>query len=59
MLAVIKVTKHAEMKALTTTLVIDGLLSGASEESPPTMIPIDDGFAKLQMAKVAIAADLS
>lgn len=50
MLAVISVTKVAEKKARSATLVIDGLRSGARADSPPTIIPIEDGFAKLQIA---------
>lgn len=59
MLAVIKVTKVAAKNALTTTLVIEGLRSGAKADKPPTMIPIDEGFAKLQIAYVAMAAERS
>lgn len=50
MLAVIKVTNVAEKNALTTTLVIAGRRSGAKADNPPTIIPIDDGLAKLQIA---------
>lgn len=50
MLAVIKVTKVAEKNALTTTLVIAGRRSGAKADNPPTIIPIDEGLAKLQIA---------
>lgn len=59
MLAVTRVTKQADKKARNATFAIDGLLSGARAESPPTKIPIEDGFAKLQIANVAIAADRS
>jgi hypothetical protein len=58
MLAVIKVTKQAASKARIATLVIAGRLSGARAERPPIIIPIEPGFAKLQMANVAIADDL-
>lgn len=58
MLAVTKVTKHAEIKARTASFVTSGLRSGARAEIPPIMIPTEAGLAKLQMAKVAIAEDL-
>lgn len=57
MLAVQRVTKQAERKALNATFVMEGRLSGANADSPPITIPIEDGFAKLQIANVAIAAE--
>lgn len=57
MLAVVNETAHPVMKALSATLVIDGRLSGAKALKAPIMMPIDDGLANPQMAKVAIAAD--
>jgi hypothetical protein len=59
MLAVANVTRHAEIKALTATFVTSDLLSGANEEIAPIIIPTDAGFAKLQMANVAMAEDLN
>jgi hypothetical protein len=50
MLAVQRLTKHAATNARNATFVITGRCSGASEEKPPIMMPIEDGFAKLQMA---------
>lgn len=52
-------TRQPDMKALNATLLIDCLLSGANELKAPIIIPIAIGFAKPQMAKVAIAADRS
>lgn len=57
-LAVQRVTKHPDINDLKTTFVNEDFLSGASADSEPIMIPIEAGFAKLQMANVAIAADL-
>lgn len=54
----IKVTKHEEMKALNATFVIEARFScAASEDRAPIIIPMDAGFAKLQIAKVEIADD--
>jgi hypothetical protein len=58
MLAVQSVTRHPETKAFRATFVNDDLLSGAKADIPPIIIPIEAGLAKLQIAKVAIAADL-
>lgn len=58
-LAVMSVTKQPDINALRTTFVIAGLLSGANADNPPTIIPIELGLAKLHIANVAIAADLS
>lgn len=57
--AVIKVTQHPATRARTATAVMSALRSGAIELIAPIMIPIDDGLAKLQRAKVAIAAERS
>lgn len=57
MLAVVNDTAHPVMKARNATLVIEGRRSGANALKAPIMIPIDDGLAKPQMAKVAIAAE--
>lgn len=58
MLAVINVTKHAETKALKATFVIEARFScAAKDDKAPIIIPIDAGFAKLQIAKVEIADD--
>jgi len=38
--------------------VNEDLLSGAKADNPPIIIPMEAGFAKLQIANVAIAADL-
>lgn len=58
-LAVIKDTQQPDTKALNATLVIEGRFSGASALRAPIIIPIELGFAKPQIAKVAIAADRS
>jgi hypothetical protein len=59
MLAVVSVTKFAAMKARKATFVTAGLLSGDKAVNPPIRIPIEERFAKLQIAKVAICPDLS
>lgn len=58
-LAVIRDTKQPEMKARNATFVIEGRFSGARALKAPIMIPIELGFAKPQIAYVAIAADRS
>lgn len=58
MLAVQRETKHDEAKLLNATFVIAGFFSGHKAVRQPIIIPIDPGFAKLQIANVAIAEDL-
>lgn len=59
MLAVHKDTRHAARNALKATFVIADLFSGHNAVSAPIIMPIDAGFAKLHIAKVAMVADLS
>lgn len=58
-LAVISDTRHPEMKALKATFVMDGRRSGARALSAPIIMPIELGFAKPQIAKVAMADERS
>lgn len=58
MLAVRKQTAVPAKKARTTTPVICSFFSGAKEVKQPIMMPIDPGFAKPQIAKVAIVSAL-